>query len=838
MGDDVVIGIGGDSGGAIAATEEAAAGLGGLQTAFIATAGAADDTNTALAGLSSAMAGSTSGATQLQTALAGTQEAATGVGGAQLTATDALNQMTAAMQLQHDTNVTLQDAVDTLGASYADQAAAFLGAASSADDYSARLGFLQAQIQLATDAQDEMNATMAEGGGAAGFLGDAFDGLTGMVTQAVATFGGMLILQTVIGLFQDASNAVSDFAQQMFQLNETVQQDQTSWNYLEGGGATGASLSQQLMTWTKTASMSMPYTRQDMLSAMTNMLTMPGGGMNNSQIEQYLPMLADIGATRAPGASLTDITNAIVDAEAGRSMRLRYDLHIDPSELAQYGLDVKGNKIENPSQLLPALAKWAAANGYSGAAAGISTSTWWGEWSSFMDRIQNFELSAGNSLFHQLQGDLTAIAAFWDAHQGDMNGLADMLSKLFGVGVTDTGQFLLALVQGMIGVGTNTAFMGFITAVEKWLSDPNLQAYYKGLGDVLGAILGFATNGALGGLEIFFGLMETWAKDLGDFLPRLKQPLDDVKTQLDDLGTSISKSLTPQELTVLKQFGGLLLELLASGVIEALVLGLEGLATALIGLNNVFTTVVGPVIHQFGLGLQWAGDMSNQINNDLSHLEQGFQQFTRPLQQANNETQQFAAILGELPNGLGLFQTSLGNVFNGLTKDGYTWGQDLADQFAKGILSGIEGISKAAQNAAAAARGPLHFSHPDYGPLVDFDEWPADMMRQYAAGMHANIGLVAAASRDAARAVTGPMAGVSAGASAAGASYVTHSSSATHTYDDHGVVSIHLPPMNEAAIEQIIHRVVGEQGGSTKRKLLAPGGYRRFGDIGFSGGRY
>lgn len=66
------------------------------------------------------------------------------------------------------------------------------------------------------------------------------------------------------------------------------------------------------------------------------------------------------------------------------------------------------------------------------------------------------------------------------------------------------------------------------------------------------------------------------------------------------------------------------------------------------------------------------------------------------------------------------------------------WGKDMVDGFIKGIGEKLGELKKAASEMAGAIADRLHFSHPDIGPLADFDTWMPDMMQQLAEGIRDN----------------------------------------------------------------------------------------------------
>ena len=66
------------------------------------------------------------------------------------------------------------------------------------------------------------------------------------------------------------------------------------------------------------------------------------------------------------------------------------------------------------------------------------------------------------------------------------------------------------------------------------------------------------------------------------------------------------------------------------------------------------------------------------------------------------------------------------------------WGKDMVQGFINGIGQKLNDLKEAASNMASAIADRLHFSHPDIGPLADFDTWMPDMMKQLAEGIRDN----------------------------------------------------------------------------------------------------
>ena len=66
------------------------------------------------------------------------------------------------------------------------------------------------------------------------------------------------------------------------------------------------------------------------------------------------------------------------------------------------------------------------------------------------------------------------------------------------------------------------------------------------------------------------------------------------------------------------------------------------------------------------------------------------------------------------------------------------WGKDMINGFVDGIKSGWSSLKETVSGLAGTVSDYLHFSHPEVGPLADFDTWMPDMMRQLAEGITDN----------------------------------------------------------------------------------------------------
>src|SRR5260221_522764 len=147
--------------------------------------------------------------------------------------------------------------------------------------------------------------------------------------------------------------------------------------------------------------------------------------------------------------------------------------------------------------LLPALKAYSEKQGWTkdvngqdqGAAFMTAHSTFWGEWSSWLDRLQNFELAGGEKMFEALKKDLEGISRWWDDHKDQMAHLADVFGTLLGKGVSAGGTVAQGVFQGLPDSGAADTAMTNIQKLTDWFNDPEHQKQLHDLGVTIGTNL-------------------------------------------------------------------------------------------------------------------------------------------------------------------------------------------------------------------------------------------------------------------------------------------------------------------------------------------------------------
>jgi TP901 family phage tail tape measure protein len=104
-------------------------------------------------------------------------------------------------------------------------------------------------------------------------------------------------------------------------------------------------------------------------------------------------------------------------------------------------------------------------------------------------------------------------------------------------------------------------------------------------------------------------------------------------------------------------------------------------------------------------------------------------------------------------NAIALMKAHITGTLTALNISAQTWGNHLAERYATGIRQRLGWVSDAARDIAAAARGPLHFTRPDWGPLRDLHKWGAHLVEIYARAMESKNPRVRNAARNIAAAI-------------------------------------------------------------------------------------
>lgn len=566
------------------------------------------------------------------------------------------------LSMARDAMNLFSDAQKVMGDGFAMQSQQWLMAATSADDYAARLSAVREQVSLTQDQMRISASTTGNLGGMLGALGGgegggglgSTSGMLGMLTStglladagpwgaiasaaenmpgplswwndlssgisgAASALGGFLaqsasFVVAMAGwtILQDAIGWVQQLSEELFNLQVQTQKADVGWSYLFGGpNAGGTAKAQSMMQWSSKFSMNIPFTRQDLMGAITTLSTV---GLSPEQIQQFMPTLSDIAATYGSasyggqGVNLQQAANAIrMLAEGGQSRLLKYDLNINPQELIPYGLQATatstGVHITDMNSVFTSLERFAQAKGVAGASGGIVGSTWWGGYSSLLDNIQNFLLNMGGtnlngtirpgSFFASLQTDLDNLLHWFSSHQDQLQKFSDIASHLLGDVVNAGGGMLAELAQWfdkLGGVGAiESAITNIDTTVREWFGlDTGAETDKK---HPMGgrAKLEQQLSGPPQGLQPILQAAQALAQvswtTLSAFVSGVAQEGPLIASTFSGLATDFSligQDMTPEEVNLLSGFVSLLgrVAIMApAGWLEAIGIGFRGIA--------------------------------------------------------------------------------------------------------------------------------------------------------------------------------------------------------------------------------------------------------------------
>ncbi|HLZ20730.1 MAG TPA: hypothetical protein VKQ30_01220 [Ktedonobacterales bacterium] len=698
---------------------------------------------------------------------------------------------------------------------------------------------------------------------------EAGAGKIGMFLVNLASL--MYVVQNVANAFEPLINAIERAGEEMFNLNVATERNVYNWRFLYG-----VNQSQQLAAWTQQFSMKIPYTRQDLMAAITRMGSQH---FDVSQVESYLPVIADIASTQGrPGLNLQWATQAVVEAMMGRSMMLKMDLNINPAVLEKlYGYDPKNAQ----ATLLPALERYAKARGEYGAAGQVATNTWWGLASSFVDRLQNFGLEAGGTdakgnpikggMFAEMKGGLDDLSKWMDAHQKDIQGLADLIGGVLGGAVHDAKLMFDALVGSLEKTGVGKNIEGMFSGLTKWLNDPSTQHSLEGLATAFGKVAGVVgqlLGGGLGSIgSIFAGLFQgvgdsgagnsfmsllqnlaNWLsdpthqkqlKDFGDIVGQAWGTLASIETDLvngvgpalgrfADVLNQLTNGHTAEDTKIFLAILGTLARIAATAI-GGLVLTLADLAVIIADIaSGEYITDPQKFLGDIS---QFKADIGNTLGQIGTAWDQGWATISDLVaQQSKGAGERMdkafqAGVTEHLTRSVAQTKGLLTQVLQQLFPDKATakkWGGDFIQNLIDGMLGKTPELQKQAGLIAAAVARFFKHSTPEEGPLHGDDQWMDHLVAQFATSLHNGVPVIAAASQRLAGAVATPLHaathGGSGGGGAGGSGGGSHGPS---TVWGDTTQHNHFYGSTEAMMERIVARKLAErdrEGGMMRRQ--------------------
>lgn len=634
-----------------------------------------------------------------------------------------------------------------------------------------------------------------------GPLGGALEQVAGRARMVLET----MILWRSIDFIK---NQIEGWTSALFELNNTMEKTQTGWQFLFGTGdnAASRSMAADLANWTKTQSYFYPFTRQDILGSIN------AAGMATQDpnlIKQYLPDIADVASVRTNFAgqpvTLQQAMYALSMANEGMSRMLKYDLKITPEDLKKFGWNEGSGDFAN---LLEALKKYNVAHHLTGASKYVATHTFFGEWSSFEDRIQNMQLLIGQHMFTALKDDLGNFTEWWDQHQKQLDAIGEWMGLKIGNGVKNLSLFardfalgafngsggglggalggvaggggrdVLALIQGLLSsgpVGSGT-FITPLKELAQALNAPGAHIFFTDLGTVLGVIQNTVVTTGLTLLESVF--TQIGQSGVGDALIGLVVALQNLLMVLQPVIGPLA--------TLLGQIVGLgignaltmlanLLHAVAQGandfmrtgfgqwLQQQLVQAFKDLKAAFTDLQHSFTPqewqLLITLVKALGAAL---------ILLPLAAIILAVETLAGLIELLAKGIQVLTGLLGKVQEGLSWVNTKmrdLGNTIQGkiisLVLQASQWGFDLIKNLADGMSKGLAYLEAVLGIIGKEITGQLGHSVPSKGPLKDELTWMPHMMDNLAMTMLASAPRLYRATQQ----VAGTMAGIMGGTS-------------------------------------------------------------------------
>lgn len=141
------------------------------------------------------------------------------------------------------------------------------------------------------------------------------------------------------------------------------------------------------------------------------------------------------------------------------------------------------------------------------------------------------------------------------------------------------------------------------------------------------------------------------------------------------------------------------------------------ISSALPNIGNVFKSVWSSIVStSASLWANLTATISNAVNSIRSRIQTGF--------------------------------NSAISAIRNLPGQALSWGSDLVNNFASGIMSKLSALKAKVQQMAETIKSYLHFSEPDVGPLSDFSTYAPDMVKNFAQGIEKNLPVLQRATRD------------------------------------------------------------------------------------------
>ena len=334
------------------------------------------------------------------------------------------------------------------------------------------------------------------------------------------------------------------------------------------------------------------------------------------------------------------------------------------------------------------------------------------------------------------------------------------------VGGVENALKLLAIIAGTFVVAMNW---------EKLVS--GAQAFIKMLAAIkIQTLLAFGAFILLAlVVEDFIAFMQGRDSLLGDSIKASGGDVDEFRKRIEDGFTRVENIITRvQELfdRLAEIIGKVFNESdFKFDFIEDYAAKIEGLVQIMEDLLSVAESVLstfealsrGDIMGAVGAVINRAGNEGNLLGSvvDFSRTAMFGKGLGDMLKGANDEVnagldemgKTIETKTGEAANSVETGMSPATTFLSSLGGKARVWGSDFLSGLIEGMESQLEPLNAMVNTVASAISAPIHFSHPDTGPLANFETWMPDMMGSLAKGIADNRDKV----RDAIGAVSADM---------------------------------------------------------------------------------
>lgn len=268
--------------------------------------------------------------------------------------------------------------------------------------------------------------------------------------------------------------------------------------------------------------------------------------------------------------------------------------------------------------------------------------------------------------------------------------------------------------------GKIAAAIGAIGAAFAGLKIASLVSSLGGFGAAFAALTGpvgiaIAAIGAIGAVVMNWGTISTKAKELWN------NAKEAIATTFTNLKESVTNTVESMKTAVIEKWENLK-NGIKNKVTELKDAAVNKFQEMKNGLTEKAETIKSDVATKFG-------EIKDKIQTKAEEAKEKFLG-------AFDGMKQGASVGSGAVNGA-IAGVSFGHL-SGAAGSAWGWGYDMMSNMANGINSGKYLAINAASGVAHGISKYLHFTHPDVGPLADFEKWMPDFMAGLASGIKDN----------------------------------------------------------------------------------------------------